>query len=93
MWTVVQFSLRSPDYRTAFALLAGAGFAPHRRPAAASDGAFPAAVVRDLFQDPAVVTRAVFEALDQAGLGPVAVSAAHVDVNRTARGGPALAPG
>jgi hypothetical protein len=92
MWTVVQFSLRSPDYRTAFALLAGAGFAPHRRPAA-SDGAFPAAVVRDLFQDPAVVTRAVFEALDQAGLGPVAVSAAHVDVNRTAHGGTVLAPG
>jgi hypothetical protein len=49
-------------------------------------------VVGDLFQDPAVVTRAVFEALALAGLEPVAVSAAHVEVGRSVRGGAALAP-
>jgi hypothetical protein len=49
-------------------------------------------VARDLFQDPAVVTRAVFEALAEAGLGPVAVAAAHVGVLRPVRGGSALAP-
>jgi hypothetical protein len=92
MWTVVQFELRSQEYRTAFELLAGAGFVPHRRPGAGSRGPFSAAVVRDLFQDPAVVTRAVFEALAAAGLAPLAVSAAHVDVGRAARGGAALAP-
>jgi choline dehydrogenase-like flavoprotein len=92
MWTVVQFELRSPEYRTAFDVLAGAGFAPHRRPGDGSGGPFPAAVVRDLFQDPAVVTRAVFEALDEAGLAPVAVAAAHVRVGADGRGGAALAP-
>jgi choline dehydrogenase-like flavoprotein len=93
MWTVLQFELGSPDYRTAFDLLGGAGFAPHRRPAPGVKGPFPAAVVRDLFQDPAVVTRAVFEALHQAGLAPVAVAAAHVDVRPPARGATELAPG
>lgn len=93
MWTVIQFALRSADYRTAFELLAGAGFAPHRRPAGDPGASFPAAVVQDLFQDPAVVTRAVFEALDEAGLGPVAVAAAHVDVGGRARSRTALAPG
>ncbi len=92
MWTVVQFELRSPGYRTAFELLAGAGFAPHRRPGDGSPGPFPAAVVRDVFQDPAVLTRAIFEALDEAGLAPVAVMAAHVDVGREGRVGTALAP-
>jgi hypothetical protein len=92
MWTVVQFEIRSRDYRTAFDLLGGAGFVPHRTPATESQEPFPAAVVRDLFQDPAVITRAVFEALDQAGLAPVAVAAAHVEVVRAARGGAPLAP-
>jgi hypothetical protein len=96
MWTVVRFELRrASDYGTAFALLAGAGFAPHRRPAPEAPDAslpFPAAAVRDLFQDPAVVTRAVFEALDEAGLSPVGVAAAHVDVGRGARRPAALAP-
>jgi hypothetical protein len=92
MWTVVQFELRSPGYRTAFDLLAGAGFVPHRRPGAGSGGPFPAAVARDLFQDPAVVTRAIFEALDDAGLSPVAVAASHVHVGGHVRGGAALAP-
>ena len=92
MWTVVQFELRSSDYRTAFELLGGAGFVPHRRPSGATGETFPAAVVRDLFQDPAVVTRAVFEALAEACLEPVAVAASHVDVGRTACAPAALAP-
>ncbi len=92
MWTLVKFRLGAAGYATAFELLGGAGFVPHRRPGAESTEPFPAAVVRDLFQDPAVVTRAVFEALSEAGLAPVAVAAAHVDVRRTARGGTALAP-
>jgi hypothetical protein len=92
MWTVVQFELRSPGYRVAFDLLAGAGFVPHRRPGAGSGGPFSAAVVRDLFQDPAVVSRAIFEALDEAGLSPVAVAASHVHAGRDTRGGAALAP-
>jgi hypothetical protein len=92
MWTVVQFELRSQGYRTAFDLLAGAGFAPHRRPGPGSREPFPAAVVRDLLQDPAVVTRVVFDALDAAGLEPVGVVAAHVRVGRASRDGAALAP-
>jgi hypothetical protein len=91
MWTLVQFELASSDYRTAFEVLGGAGFVTHRRPGPGAPEVFPAAVARDLFQDPAVVTRAVFEALDQAGLAPVAVAAAHVDVGRVSRGGTALA--
>lgn len=92
MWTVVKFELASSDYRTAFELLGGAGFVPHRRPVPGAPEVFPAAVARDLFQDPAVVTRAVFEALAGAGLAPVAVAAAHVDVGRVRRGGTVLAP-
>ena len=93
MWTVVRFELRrASGYRSAFELLAGAGFFPHRRPSAGSAEPLPAAVVRDLLQDPAVVTRAVFEALDTAGLAPVGVAAAHVQVARH-RGQRALARG
>ena len=92
MWTIVRFALRRDlDYRPAFELLAGAGFRPHRTPGAADEDAFPAAVVADLFQDPAVVTRAVFEGLLEAGLRPVGVAAAHVDVGRARRAPGALA--
>ncbi len=94
MWTVVRFELNDlEDYATAFGMLARAGFAPHRRPGSAGPGPLPAAVVRDLFQDPAVVTRAVFDALDAAGLSPVGVSAAHVDVGGRRPRRAALAPG
>lgn len=93
MWTIVRFQLcRASGYRAAFELLRAAGFAPHRTPAPSLAEPLPAAVVRDLFQDPAVVTRAVFEALDEAGLAPVGVSAAHVDVSAP-RDRRALAPG
>jgi hypothetical protein len=68
MWTIVRFGLRSDgDYRAAFDLLAHAGLQPHRSPDAAGAEPFPAAVVADLHD---------------AGLGPVAVCAAHVDVSR-----------
>jgi hypothetical protein len=94
MWTVVRFELRADrEYAEAFALLHAAGFQPHRQPAPGVAGALPAAVVRDLFQDPAVVTRAVFAALDEAGFAPVGVAAAHVDVGRAPRGTRALVPG
>jgi hypothetical protein len=93
MWTVVRFELRAgPRYAEAFDLLRAAGFQPHRRPAPDTTDCLPAAVVRDLFQDPAVVSRAVFEALDDAGLAPVGVLAAHVDVGRAPRVTRALAP-
>ena len=92
MWTIVRFALRRDlDYRPAFDLLAGAGFQPHRTPGAGGEDAFPAAVVADLFQDPAVVTRAIFEGLFEAGLGPVAVAAAHADVGRARAASGALA--
>ena len=94
MWTIVRFELRGArHYGPAFALLRDAGFLPHRRPAEDAAGSLPAAVVRDLFQDPAVVTRAVFDALAEAGLAPVGVAAAHVAVGRGPRGTRALAPG
>jgi hypothetical protein len=93
MWTIVRFGLRrSGDYRAAFELLAGAGFVVHRRPAPDAEEPFPAAAVRDLLQDPAVVGRAIFEALDAARLSPVGVAASHVDVGRGARRRAALAP-
>lgn len=91
MWTIVRFELRGTrEYGEAFALLRAAGFLPHRRPGAGAAEPLPAAVVRDLLQDPAVVTRAVFEALADAGLSPVGVAAAHVDVGQ-GRGRRALA--
>jgi hypothetical protein len=86
MWTIVRFALpRKGDYRTAFQILAHAGFQLHRTPDEAEDEALPASVVADLFQDPAVVSRAVFEGLHEAGLGPVGVGALHADLARSGR--------
>jgi hypothetical protein len=90
MWTIIRFALHGEDaraYRVAFELLREAGFTPHRTPAAERRGhaageALPAAVVSDLFQDPAVVSRAVFEALQEAHLRPVAVTGCHVEMRR-----------
>jgi hypothetical protein len=93
MWTIVRFELLAErHYGEAFALLRAAGFQPHRRPAPGAP-ALSAAVVRDLLQDPAVVSRAVFEALADAGLEPLGVAAFHVDVGRAPRGTRALAEG
>jgi hypothetical protein len=93
MWTIIRFELRAErHYGEAFTLLRAANFQPHHQPSPGAS-ALPAAVVGDLFQDPAVVSRAVFEALADAGLAPVAVAAAHVDVGRAPRGTRALAEG
>ena len=78
MWTVFRFSLccgGDRAYREALEILRGAGFrhVPGPPPAGA-DAPFPAAVLADVGRSPADVTRAIFEALDEAGLHPVAVS-------------------
>ena len=92
MWTIVRFALwGAHDYGEAFELLAGAGFARHPAPAPDRAEPFPAAVVVDRCQDPAVVTRAVFEALHGAGLRPMGVIAAPLDAARAPRGRAALA--
>ncbi len=78
MWSVFRFSLSDGGdraYRDALEILRGAGF--RRAPAPGRfDGLapFPAAVVADVRRSPADVTRAIFEALHEAGLRPVAVS-------------------
>lgn len=92
MWTIVQFALRrDDDYDPAFEILANAGFQPHRKPERVAEDPFPAAVVGDVFHDPAVITRAVFGGLYEAGLLPVAVAACHVDVAGAAAAPRALA--
>jgi hypothetical protein len=94
MWTVIRFALSSAEpgrYRAAFELLGRSGFQPHRRPGEARE-VLPASVVADLFQDPAVVSRAIFEALAEARLGPVMVTGSHVDVCARAHPGPPVAP-
>jgi hypothetical protein len=88
MWTVIRFALSSAEpgpYRAAFELLGRSGFQPHRRPGPGACAVFPASVVADLLQDPAVVSRAIFEALADARLRPVMVTGAHVEVRASAR--------
>jgi hypothetical protein len=94
MWTIVKFALqRDVDYRAAFDLLAPAGFRLHRKPREDVREVFPAAVVAPLDgRDTAVVTRAVFEGLLEAGLHPVAVAACHLDAARPALVPAVLAP-
>ena len=92
MWTIVRFALRrEKDYAAAFEILRHAGFLPRHRPATGEQGTFPAAVVANVLQDPAVITRAVFEGLEEAGLLPVAVAACHVNVAEPAAAPRALA--
>jgi hypothetical protein len=95
MWTVIRFALASaqPDsYRSAFELLRRSGFQPHRRPEAGGCEVLPASVVADLLQDPAVVSRAIFEALADARLRPLMVTGAHVRVRGRAHPEPLVAP-
>ena len=95
MWTLIRFALNSEDpapYRAAFELLGHAGF--RRHPSLDSPGAsgtFPASVVANVPQDPAVVSRAVFDALTAARLGPVMVAGCHTA--HVARAEPVLASG
>lgn len=78
MWTIVRFALdRGGDaYQGAFDLLARAGFerCGELLPGGVEEPVLPAAVVADVVQDPAVVSRAIFDALGAAGLRPVAVT-------------------
>jgi hypothetical protein len=95
MWTVIRFALSSAEpgpYRAAFDLLGRSGFQPHRRPGDGACDVLPASVVADLLQDPAVVSRAIFEALAGARLRPVMVTGAHVEVRGRARPEPPVAP-
>jgi hypothetical protein len=91
MWTVLRFALERPcDYPRALELLAHAGFRAHRVPdlAAAALEPLPAAAVADVLQDPAVISRAVFEALQEARLGPVVVTGSQVGPATTRRVAP-----
>ncbi len=86
MLTFVRFELREPgDYASAFDLLAAAGFRQQRVPTAAAPEPLPAAVALDRLAETAAVTRAVFEALHAAGLGPVGVAATHSAAARPGR--------
>lgn len=94
MWTIVRFALTDAAedrYRDAYEILSRAGFQPHRAPAASE--VLPAAVVADLLQDPAVVSRAIFEALSEGGLGPMMVTGCRVGPGADRRGERALARG
>lgn len=79
MWTLIRFSLLDDaQYLPALGLLARAGFRTLPRPAADRRDPLPAAVVADRIVDPAVASRAVFEALLGAGLGPICVIGGNV---------------
>lgn len=94
MWTIVQFALlREGDYAAGFDLLADHGLRRHRTPRPSDLRPYPAAVVADLPQDAAVITRTVFERLSAAGLAPVAVMASVAEVAHAANSPPALAQG
>ncbi len=83
MWTRFRFSLcgGARAYREALEMLRRAGF--HGAGAAEAfdaDAPFPAAVVGDVGSEPSDVTRAIFSALREAGLRPVAVSGAPIAI-------------
>lgn len=69
-------------YRDALEILAGAGF--RRAGAGPVDprATFPAAVLAEVWRDPADVTRAIFAVLREAGLRPVAVTGCRVAERR-----------
>ncbi len=93
MWTVFRFSLSGGGaraYRDALEILRGAGFRRAPGPERiGADGTFPGAVVADVRRDPAEITRAIFEALHEGGLHPVAVTGCAIGerlaAERTAR--------
>jgi hypothetical protein len=81
MWMLFRFSLCGGEraYRDALEILRGAGF---QRAGGGdvldAEAPFPAAVVADVRNEPADVTRAIFSALREAGLRPVGVSGAAI---------------
>lgn len=87
---MVRFSLGGGEraYRDALEILRGAG-SRHARPEEPIDAAapFPAAVVARVARRPDDVTRAVFAALAEAGLRPVAVSGCRVHEQPATGGG------
>lgn len=94
MWTLVRFALTDAaehGYRDAYEILARAGFQPHG--AAPASELLPAAVVADILQDPAVVSRTIFEALSAGGLGPMMVTGCQVGPGADRCGERALARG
>jgi hypothetical protein len=84
MWTIIRFALADgAGYGKAFEILRHAGFRAHRvsdPPRACT--VLPGAVVGEALQDPALVSRAVFEALAEARLRPVAVTGCQVPLAR-----------
>ncbi len=86
MWTVFRFSLRGGEaraYHDALEILRRAGFRSARAVDAIDPEApFPAAVAADVRSEPADVTRAIFSALHEAGLHPVAVSGAPMTLRK-----------
>jgi hypothetical protein len=80
MWTLIRFTLaEGGGYGTAFEILRQAGFRAHQAPDSPQEcSAMPAAVIADVLQDPAVISRAVFEALAEARLRPVAVAGCEI---------------
>jgi hypothetical protein len=82
MWMICRFSLCGGGeraYRDALEILRGAGFQRAGGDDALDDRApFPAAVVADVRNEPEDITRAIFSALREAGLRPVAVSGAAI---------------
>ena len=84
MWTLIRFALaEGTGYGTAFEILRQAGFRAHQVPdSPRACSAMPAAVVADVLQDPAVLSRAVFEALAEARLRPVVVAGCEIGFRR-----------
>jgi hypothetical protein len=80
MWTIFRFALSDADpraYEEAYEILEGAGFS--RAPEEPLEGPrgdppFPAAVMADVRQGTAAVTRAIFDRLGEARLRPLAVT-------------------
>jgi hypothetical protein len=84
MWTLIRFALaEGAGYGTAFEILRLAGFRAHQVPdSPRACSAMPAAVIADVLQDPAVISRVVFEALAEARLRPVAVAGCEIAPGR-----------
>jgi hypothetical protein len=98
MWTIFRFALSDADpraYEEAYEILEGAGFSRAPDPVAGRRGVapFPAAVMADVRQDTAAVTRAIFDRLGEARLRPLAVTGCRArSRRRAARAAPGSSP-